>query len=83
MQINSESIIIADTTCLILLSKIGELELLRLISQNVFITNTIKAEFGRLLPSWMIVKDPNATPFQKLLEREIDPGEISAILLAM
>ena len=83
MQTNSEAIIIADTSCLILLSKIGELELLRLISENVFITNTVKSEFGHLLPEWMIVKDPNSTPFQKLLEREIDPGEISAILLAM
>ena len=46
MQTNSEAIIIADTSCLILLSKIGELELLRLISENVFITNTVKSEFG-------------------------------------
>ena len=83
MQINSEAIIIADTSCLILLSKVDELELLRRISENVFITHTVKAEFGHPLPDWIIAKDPNSSPFQKLLEREIDPGEISAILLAM
>jgi predicted nucleic acid-binding protein len=83
MLTNSNPIIIADTSCLILLSKIGELELLRLISEHVYITNTVKSEFGHPLPEWMIVKDPNSSPFQKLLEREIDPGEISAILLAL
>jgi len=83
MQPNSETIVISDTSCLILLSAIGELDILKQLSSKVFITSTIKSEFGLELPDWILVKDPNPSPFQTILEKEIDAGEISAILLAM
>lgn len=83
MQAKSEAIIIADTSCLILLSKIGELDLLQLLADQVYITSVIKSEFGIALPDWIQIKDPAPTIFQNLLEKEIDAGEISAILLAM
>lgn len=83
MQAKSEAIIIADTSCLILLSKIGELGLLQLLADQVYITSVIKSEFGIALPDWIQIKDPAPTIFQNLLEKEIDAGEISAILLAM
>ena len=41
MQRNSE-IIISDTSCLILLYKTEEIDLLKSLSNNVFITPTIK-----------------------------------------
>jgi len=83
MQTNSDTIIIADTSCLILLSKIDEIGLLKSLAHHVYITSTVQSEFGSSLPDWLIVKDPNQTPFQILLEKEIDAGEISAILLAL
>lgn len=83
MPPKSNAIIIADTSCLILLSKIGELELLRLLSNQVYVTSIVKMEFGSELPDWIQIKDPSPNIFQGLLEKEIDQGEISAILLAL
>ena len=81
MQLNSE-IIISDTSCLILLHKIDELELLDKLGKNVFITQIIKREFGQKLPDWIIVKEPSDTHYQKMLEMDLDEGEASAIALS-
>lgn len=82
MPLNSE-IVISDTSCLILLAKIGELDLLRRIGKRVFVTPEIKQEFGMSLPDWIIVKEPADRHFQNLLEREVDNGEASAIILPL
>jgi predicted nucleic acid-binding protein len=81
MQLDSE-IIISDTSCLILLYKIDELELLGKLSKNVFITQIIKREFGQKLPDWIKVKEPSDTHYQKILEMDLDEGEASAIALS-
>lgn len=57
MQTNSK-IIISDTSCLIVLSKIDELELLNLMSKEVYVTSAIQKEFEKKLPSWIHIKDP-------------------------
>jgi predicted nucleic acid-binding protein len=57
MPRNSE-IIISDTSCLILISKIGELELLKELAREVFVTEIIKHEFGIPLPRCIEVKKP-------------------------
>jgi len=82
MQRSSE-IIISDTSCLILLYKIDELELLKDLADNVFITKTIKKEFGRTLPDWIHVKSPTDKHYQQILEMDFDPGEASAIALSL
>jgi predicted nucleic acid-binding protein len=76
-------IIIADTSCLILLSKINELDLLQKIYGNVFITQIIAEEFGEQLPEWIIIEQVNDLNKQKLLELQIDKGEASAMTLAL
>jgi predicted nucleic acid-binding protein len=81
MPLNSE-IVISDTSCLILLYKIDELELLDKLSKNVFITPSIKSEFGQKLPDWIKVKEPSDTHYQKILEMDLDEGEASAIALS-
>ncbi|MDP3912905.1 MAG: DUF3368 domain-containing protein [Bacteroidota bacterium] len=81
MQLNSE-IIISDTSCLILLHKIDELELLDKLGKNVFITQIIAREFGQKLPDWIKVKEPSDKHYQKLLEMDLDEGEASAIALS-
>ena len=81
MQLNSE-IIISDTSCLILLHKIDELELLDKLGKNVFITQIIKREFGQKLPDWIKVKEPSDKHYQKMLEMDLDEGESSAIALS-
>lgn len=75
------SIVIADTTCFILLDKIGEMELLRILFGTVTTTNIIAEEFGSALPIWVKIETVKDTQFQSTLD--IDPGEASAIALAM
>ncbi|MGE0018232.1 MAG: DUF3368 domain-containing protein [Draconibacterium sp.] len=80
MPLNSK-IVISDTSCLILLIKIGELDLLRKFSERVFITSIIKDELKTELPSWIEVVDPRDKHYQHILEMDIDRGEASAISL--
>lgn len=82
MQRSSE-IIISDTSCLILLFKIDELDLLKKLAEKVFITPIIKKEFGQSLPEWIIIKSPSDKHIQEILEMDLDAGEASAIALAV
>ncbi len=77
------NIVITDTSCLILLSKINELSLLQKIFKKVYTTNDILSEFGNPLPSWILVKSPINKNFQNVLELKIDKGEASAISLSL
>lgn len=79
----SSEIIIADTSCLILLQKIAELDLIKSLSKTVYITQTIQEEFGKPLPSWIRVAIPKNKNYQAILEMELDPGEASAIALSL
>ncbi|MGZ3756617.1 MAG: DUF3368 domain-containing protein [Mucilaginibacter sp.] len=81
MMPTAYEVIIADTTCLILLDKIGELKLLEELFGQVFITPVIAKEFGSDLPDWVLIRNVRDTQFQLTLD--IDPGEASAIALAM
>lgn len=75
--------IIADTSCLILLHKINELELLHQLFGNISITSQIASEFQAELPEWISVNDPENKTYQKILEASIDKGEASAIAYAL
>lgn len=74
-------IVIADTSCFILLDKIDELTLLKSLFGHVVTTTTIAGEFGTPLPEWVNIRAVKNTSFQSTLE--IDAGEASAIALAM
>lgn len=76
-------IIISDTSCLILLTKIGELDLLRKFGRPVLCTPSIEREFKEKLPGWIKVVSPTHDRYQKILQLEIDEGEASAIALAL
>jgi predicted nucleic acid-binding protein len=82
MPLNS-NIIISDTSCLILLIKIDELDLLRTFSDRIIITSIIKKELGIALPDWIEVIDPKDIHYQKILEMDLDQGEASAISLML
>ena len=75
--------IISDTSCLIILSKIGELDLLRQLYKTVTITQDISLEFGDKLPDWIKVQQLKDSYRQQLIELQIDKGEASAIALAL
>lgn len=78
-----ETIVIADTSCLIILDKIGHLHLLKDLYNHIIITTQVANEFAASLPDWIVVQSPVNSDLQKLLEETLDPGESSAIALAM
>ena len=73
---------IVDTSCLIILEKIQQLDLLRKLYGRVTITSVIEEEFNSTLPDWMDVVVVNVKK-QTPLPISVDPGEASAILLAL
>ena len=60
--------IISDTSCLILLEKIGELEILNKLYGTIITTAEVASEFGQTLPSWIELKQPSDKNYQS------DPG---------
>lgn len=82
MRLNS-NIIISDTSCLILLIKINELDLLHRFSNRIIITSIIKDELNVDLPEWIEVIDPKDKHYQNILEMDLDKGEASAISLML
>ena len=81
-MLHNSEIVISDTSCLILLNKIGELDLLKAVSKRVFVTPEIQQEYREKLPPWITIKTPKNKSYQDLLETVLDKGEASAICLA-
>jgi predicted nucleic acid-binding protein len=75
--------IVSDTSCLILLDKIGEIHLLQRLFGQVVITQTVATEFGSELPDWISVQNPTDRKIQMVLEAVLDKGEASSIALAL
>jgi predicted nucleic acid-binding protein len=77
------TLVITDTSCLIVLTRIGALDVLHRLYAEVTVTDVIAGEFGEPLPEWLRVRRAVNTAYQQLLEATLDPGEASAIALAM
>jgi predicted nucleic acid-binding protein len=60
--------VIADTSCLIALSKIEAIELLKELYEEVFITEEIAFEFGEKLPEWIKIDNVKNKKYQQLLD---------------
>ncbi len=75
--------VISNTSCLILLSKIQQLDLLKSLYNSIIITDTVKAEFGENIPNFIKIKNPNQEFSVKSLEQILDSGEASTIALAL
>ncbi len=71
--------IISDSSCLILLNKIGELRLLADVFETVIITQAIANEYSDHVPDWIQIRNPENTDLQKAIELNLDKGESSAI----
>ena len=76
-------VIISDTSCFIILTKIDELELLHNLYGQIITTVDIAIEYGEVLPEWVEIVDVTDKCKQQLLELQIDKGESSAITLAL
>ena len=78
-----QEIIIADTSCLITLTRIGELNLLERLWNRVWITPEVAREYGGGLPEWIGIKEVEDKLRQKHFESVLDIGEASTIALAL
>lgn len=76
-------IIISDTSCFILLTNIGELDILQKVYGEVIATPEVVSEFAEPLPNWVSIKSVTDKYRQAILEVHIDKGESSAIALAL
>jgi len=76
-------VIISDTSCLITLARIGELELLERLYHHVWITPVVAREYGGGLPDWIGIKEVKDKSRQLYFESILDPGEASTIALAL
>ncbi len=76
-------LVIADTSCLIVLQNIGELGLLHELYASIYTTSEVAVEFGEPLPEWVVIQDPADSVRLKEIQKEIDNGEASAIALAL
>lgn len=79
----SKTIIIADTSCLIVLKNVGKLDLLKDLYTSISITPEVEREFGEDLPSWIKVEGVKDNQKLSILRLELDEGEASAIVLAL
>ncbi|WP_138483684.1 DUF3368 domain-containing protein [Dyadobacter bucti] len=77
-----ESLVIADTSCLILLSKVDELDILRANYRRILITPEIAEEFNQDIPDWIEVVETKDKQLQRLLEDSLDLGESTALTLS-
>jgi predicted nucleic acid-binding protein len=75
-------IIISDTSCLIGLTNIGLLEILRQLYETVHITPEVAKEYGESLPDWICITAVSDIRKIAVYHRFIDLGESSAIALA-
>jgi predicted nucleic acid-binding protein len=78
-----DKIIISDTSCLIALSRIEKLDLLKDLYHEIIITKDVQQEFGGSLPDWILITEVKDKQKQKDLEERLDKGEASSIALAL
>jgi len=75
--------IISDTSCFIIVTDIGELDLLQKVYRQIITTVEVAIEYGEVLPDWVEIKTVNDKYRQKILEMQVDKGEASTIALAL
>jgi len=73
--------IVCDASCLILLNRIDQLDLLQKVFGEIWITNIIAREIKIVNPEWMKIRNPSSV-LQTGLVNLLDPGEASALSLA-
>jgi len=77
-----ENLVIADTSCLILLSKVDELDILKANYGRILVTPEIAEEFNQDIPDWIEVIETKDKQLQRLLEDSLDLGESTALTLS-
>lgn len=66
---------------MILLDKIGELEILNKLFGTIITTDEVSNEFGLPLPSWIKIQNPTDKIYQTIIEVTLDKGRQALLLL--
>lgn len=74
--------IVTNSTCLISLERIGQLELLPDLFEPILAPPHVQQEFGGSAP-WLTVQAPQNAALVMALTQLVDPGEAEAIALAL
>ena len=72
---------VSDSTCLIALERIGRLELLQKVFEEVWVPPAVLKEVGQV-PGWIAVISPTNWEFVQELKKLLGEGEAEAIALA-
>lgn len=73
--------VVTDSTCLIGLERIGQLDILPTLFEPILIPPEVQREFGMSLP-WLTVETPADHALVAALKMLVDDGEAEAIALA-
>ena len=76
-------VVIADASCLILLTNLGQLDTLRKLYGEIWITEAVSLEYRLLLPSFISIHEPSDHAQFDALLKTLDAGEASSIALAL
>ncbi len=76
-------LVVSNTSCFIVLSKIGELDLLRRMYGEIITSAEVISEFAHPLPDWIKIKPIIDKYSQQILELQLDKGEASVIALSI
>lgn len=76
-------VVIADASCLILLTNIDKLDLLASLYGDIWITDAVQLEYRLPLPPFISIHNPTDVEQLNSLLRSLDPGEASSIALAL
>jgi predicted nucleic acid-binding protein len=75
--------LISTTSCLIVLSNVGQLDVLPGLYGTLIITPEVAAEFGQPLPEWVQVVSVSDSDKIQMIQGTLDLGEASTIALAI
>ena len=76
-------VVIADASCLILLTNLDKLDTLEKLYGEIWITESVWVEYRLPLPSFISIHNPSDRAQLNLLLKTLDPGEASSIALAI
>lgn len=76
-------VVISDSSCLIALTNAGHLGILHQVYGAIITTPEVVAEYGLDVPDWIRVRSPKDHSMTDRFSEQVDPGEASAIALAM